>query len=341
VSKAHVHTPARRRATALVAAAILTATLAAGCGTDPGPESAPAPAPPTTSVVVDPAAATQAVTVRSDLACGRPTSGDVTFGDGRRALVRSPGPKADALAPLVIVLHGFTAWPEQIEATSGWTSFLAGRNAVVAYPEGTPLAGGAGFGWDTGTARYSTTGIDDVGALHQLLELLIRDYCVDPAHVMLTGASNGGGMALRAACDPRWRGAVALVAPVIPAIDAGSIGPCESGGGPPLRLIGIASKVDATVPYDGVYPRGEIALLAQESWFTRVASARNGCSNSPPDRLRRGTTEIISPVACVANGRATLVAVDDSGHNWPGGSADPGMRHFQATDYLWAEAGFR
>jgi poly(3-hydroxybutyrate) depolymerase len=313
------------------------ATMAVGCGTEPGPGSAPAP--PATSVVADPAAS-PAVAVRSDLACGRPTSGYVPFGDGRRALVRSPGPGSAALAPLVIVLHGYTAWPEHIEATSGWTSYLAGRNAVVAYPEGTPLPGGAGFGWDSGTARYSTSGIDDVGALHQLLDLLIRDYCVDPAQVMLTGASNGGAMALRAACDPRWRGAVGLVAPVIPAIDGGSIGPCESGG-PPLRLIAIASKVDPTVSYDGVYPPGEIALLAQEAWFTRVASARNGCSNTPPDRLRRGTIEIITPVACVADGRATLVAVDDSGHNWPGGSADPGMRHFQATDYLWSDSGFR
>ncbi|MCC6527799.1 MAG: prolyl oligopeptidase family serine peptidase [Polyangiaceae bacterium] len=261
--------------------------------------------------------------------------GYIPVGAGRRALVRSPALAAPA--PAVLVLHGYTGSPERIEQTSGWTDFLAGRKALVAYPEGTPTQP-EGFGWDTGTSRFSTHGQDDVAYLAALVRRLVDEHCVDPGRILVTGESNGGAMTLLAACDARTAGSFALAAPVIPAIDDGTLARC--GAGPALRLVAIAGRHDRTVTYDGSYKPGLRPLLGQEAWFLRVAAERNGCAPAEPERTPLDDGTRIAPRACRAP--LALVAVDDGVHTWPGGPTGtaglpPGR--FPATSFLWREAG--
>jgi polyhydroxybutyrate depolymerase len=255
----------------------------------------------------------------------------MAVGDGRRAFVRRPALRDRA--PVVIVLHGYTGSPERIEETSGWTEFLAGKEAIVVYPEGTPTKP-EGFGWNTGAARFSTQGVDDVAYLRALLDALIADHCADPARVLLTGESNGGAMSLVAGCDPRIAGSLRLIAPVIPALDEGTLSRCQKGR--PLPLVAIAGKLDKVATYDGRYRPGLAPLLAQETWLARVGALRNGCAAKDPERARVDDAEVITPRSCASPIR--LFAVEDGVHTWPGGprgtaGLPPGR--FPATRTLW------
>lgn len=246
------------------------------------------------------------------------------------------GPATATALPAIVVLHGYDGRPDRIEHTSGWSTMADQGRAVVAYPVGTPV-GSDGFGWNTGTARFSTKAVDDVAYLRQVVDALVRDHCVDPTRVVLTGESNGGAMAVKAACDPRFSGAVRLAAPVIPAIDAGTLGAC--GSAPPIPTLAIAGRRDQVIPYDGHYTAGVVPLLGQEAWFARYTQAF-GCGGSS---LR--STPIDDAQIQVAQGCAVpmaLVAVDDAVHTWPGGPVGTGglpPGRFPAMAFIWERAG--
>lgn len=301
------------------AAPVPTAPPPPRSGPDPGPAPPPAPDP-------DPGSGSG-----SGSGCGIAQDGFAAVGGGRRVLVRAS--EASTRRPAVVVLHGYTGVPERIEATSGWTPFALAQGAVVAYPEGTAVGAG-GFGWNTGSGRFSTAGVDDAAYLATVVDHLVATACVDPTRILLTGESNGGAMTVIAACSPATRDRFAAFAPVIPAVDQGVLDRC--GVGPPVSLTALAGRLDRVIPYDGVYPPGQLPLLAQETWFLRLAALRNGCAAEAVREPVDGG-EAIRAVGCPLT--PVLIAVDDGTHTWPGGpsgtgSQDPGR--FPATAYLWS-----
>jgi len=305
-------------------------------GTEPAPSTTTAdttPAGPTAPSASAPSApgGPPAVPPVASPGCGVAQDGYAPTGGGRRVLVRAPA--AATPRPAVIVLHGYTGVPERIETASGWTPFAQERGAAVAYPEGTPVGAG-GFGWNTGSARFSTNGVDDIGYLGAVIDHLVATACVDPGRILVTGESNGGAMTLLAACSPALHNRAVLFAPVIPAIDQGVVDRC--GDGPPLDLVALAGRLDRVIPYDGVYPAGQIPLLAQEAWFGQVASRRNGCAADVLDRRPIDGGEAITAGGCPSG--PLLIAIDDGTHTWPGGIATgsqaPGR--FPGTLFLWA-----
>lgn len=240
--------------------------------------------------------------------------------------------------PAYVVLHGYTGSPGSIERSSGVTPFALERGAVAVYPEGTPVPDQEGYAWASGTARFANEGVDDVVMLLEVLDVLVAQHCVDPTSILLSGESNGGAMVVRAACDPRTAGRIRLVAPVIPAIDAGVTAGCGSGG--PVPLVAVASMNDDTIDYDGSYPSGEIPLDAQEVWFERTARSLNECTGS---LVRSAITggERIALTGCRAT--TELVAAPDGTHTWPGGPEGTGglaPGSFATNTYLWEKAGF-
>jgi poly(3-hydroxybutyrate) depolymerase len=235
------------------------------------------------------------------------------------------------------MLHGYTGTPASIETTSGWTNFVNTADAVIAYPQGRPVSGNTGYAWNTKTARFSNPGGDDVTTVLATADLLISEYCVDPASVVLAGESNGGAMVVLTACDPRSQGRFRLVVPAIAAIDRNTTAACSEGS--PVPLLAISSKQDRTVTYDGRYPTGTTPLDGQEVWFQRVAEDLNRCSHAAPTRTTVTDGEMIEPIGCTAN--TLMVAVADGTHTWPGGpkgtgGLDPGA--FDASAYVWSVA---
>ncbi|MDO8364702.1 MAG: PHB depolymerase family esterase [Actinomycetota bacterium] len=249
------------------------------------------------------------------VACDQ-TDGVLTTPSGRHVLVRAAG--AAPGSPLVLVLHGYTGTPTGIEKFAELTAAANAASVVVAYPEGTPVQEYTGFGWATGAGIFSTSGVDDAAALVEMLDAIIATGCVDPAHVVLAGESNGAAMSLVAVCDSRLRDRIESVVMVIPAVDGGVLGHCAPGGrAVPLTVV--AGVLDQTAPYEG----GRATLLPQEEWFAGAATLLNGCAGgegvwAPVDaHVRR-----LTPNTC---GVCTqFLAVDDGTHTWPGSSRGTG-----------------
>lgn len=302
----------------VVLAVVAAMALAPGCSSDTAGPPDTAGAPPETVAPGPP--------------CGT-IDGTIAV-DERPVVVRAP--ESDGPRAAVIVLHGFTGSPVDIEAVTGWTPYASDRGALVAYPSGTATEQG-GFGWNTASDRFSTADVDDVAWLSDVLDTLVDDHCVDPERVILTGASNGGGMAVRAACDPRFADRLALVAPVIAAVDDLTIEGCRTGD--PIPLVSVATRGDRVVPYDGSAPDGLEPLLAQEAWFERVAQWRNGCGDGLDATPIDGGEELVPPDCELT---PALVAIDDIGHTWPGGPQSFGgldAGDFDTTGFIWDRSG--
>jgi polyhydroxybutyrate depolymerase len=261
--------------------------------------------------------------------CGA-ADGTVTLA-GRPVLLRAPA--LASRAPLVLVLHGYTGTPQSVETSSRFTDLATRVGAIVAYPQGTKVQP-RGFGWASGANVFAVPDGDDVAVLSGILDELVAGHCVDPSRVLLVGESNGGGMVLRAVCDPRMNGRVTAVAPVIPAVGAATIAGCAADGLRPVPLLAVAGAADDVVPYLGTPD-----LLGQETWFGSVATDLNGCSTDVPLRTDPSLQVAIRTASgCAVN--TALVTIGDGDHTWPGADVAAGGTQpaggFLATEAIWA-----
>jgi poly(3-hydroxybutyrate) depolymerase len=248
-------------------------------------------------------------------------------------LVRAPATTVRRGA--VIMLHGYTATPEGEEAVTGWTSSMAGSNVLVAYPQGSATPAG-GYGWATGAAKDATTGTDDVGDVNNVISQLVTQDCVDPSQVLVAGESNGSGLGLITACDPRTRGRVQLYALAIPAVDSLVLAKCK--GASPFPLLVIASLLDQTVPYQGGATAGGPPFTAPLAWFEQVAQNVDHCSSLQQQAVPDGIHYFYRHCAQPAN----FYVASDGHHTWPGGpegagGLSPGV--FPAARLSWCASG--
>ncbi len=269
--------------------------------------SGPAPLPTEPAPVVETQPSIVSPTTTSPLLCS--ASAATWDIGGHSALVRVP--TTTSPVPLILALHGYKGTPEGVEYYSELNAAAESGEAVVAY-----LSGGTaldlGFGWNSGSTRLATTGVDDVAYIAEALDQLEALPCVDPSNVSLLGESNGGGMAVRAVCDPRLSGRVQRLVLVNAAIDDGVLGNCFTVE-PPVEVLATAGLVDSVVPADG----SRDPFLAVDDWFSRVAVAVGGCdpSRSAGDPVSDNVT-VFSGAGC---GRCvTMFEVADGGHTWPG-----------------------
>jgi polyhydroxybutyrate depolymerase len=219
-------------------------------------------------------------------------------------------------APLVMVLHGYTGSPSGIERFAELTPAANAASIAVAYPEGGPTTVG-GFGWASGANVFATADVDDVAALGEMLDALIGTGCVDPTRVTVAGESNGAGMALAAACDPRFGPRIGSVVLVIPAVDEGVLDRCASGAPVAVAMSVVAGELDETVPFGG----GN-GLLAQEEWFASASWLLAGCTAIAPRAAVDDWTNVVSGTSCETC--SVLFVVADGTHTWPGASRGTG-----------------
>jgi polyhydroxybutyrate depolymerase len=161
-----------------IAAALLVPFVAA-CGSSPG-EEAPEPPP----------AAVPGTTVAVDL-------------DDRPFQLHVPESYDPAgMAPLVVLLHGFTSSAAEQEGYFRLTAESDRRGFLYAMPDGTTNPRGERF-WNATEAccDFRRSGVDDAGYLRGLIDTVMSTYPVDPARVYLVGHSNGGFMAHWMACE--------------------------------------------------------------------------------------------------------------------------------------------
>jgi poly(3-hydroxybutyrate) depolymerase len=180
---------------------------------------------------------------------------------------------------------------------------------------------------------FATSGVDDVGALAEMLDAIVATGCVDPSRVVVSGESNGAGMALAAACDQRVGLRIAALVLVNAAVDEGVLARCGSGAPVALPLSAVSGEIDATVLYGG--GRG---LMAQEEWFADASRVVAGCE-AIDERTRVDAWTTVVP-ASECETCAVLFAIADGTHTWPGtsrgtGDLRPGTFEL-ATRLVWA-----
>jgi polyhydroxybutyrate depolymerase len=210
-----------------------------------------------------------------------PTAGPgtitVPLDDRPFALHLPPSYRPGTPAPLLVLLHGYSATSVIQEAYFKLVAESDRRGFLYAMPDGTTDRQGNQF-WNAGPACCDNfrTGVDDVAYLRKVIGAVKARYTVDAARVYVVGHSNGGFMALRMACDHADEiTAVAALA------GAATNDPASCQPARPVSVLLIHGTADDTIRYDGDtvgergYPSAEgTAALWRE---------RDGCTG-PADR---------------------------------------------------------
>ncbi|GLQ34805.1 hypothetical protein GCM10007939_10880 [Amylibacter marinus] len=232
-------------------------------------------------------------------------------------------------APVVIALHPFLGTAASMRKSTGF-DILAKRNGIVAV-----FATGLKRKWNDG--RNSRPAPDDVKYLSNLIGNLVLTRNVDPKRVFLAGHSNGGGMAMRMACDrPDLIAGISVAATKLAANYT-----CANGKSVPA--IFFYGTEDTISPHAG-RPAGRLGETISATATIANWAKRNKCGNAHApqvvDRHNDGTkAEIYQYSRC--RKALTYVEIEGHGHGWPGGAGQgtrlqgPASKEINATSMTW------
>ena len=268
--------------------------------------------------------------VRNRPAAGT-TAGSIDIdGRTRTYLLHAPArydPKRKT--PLVLVLHGATESPENVERISGMSALADREDFLAVYPSGTGRLSRVPT-WNAGNCcGYALAHkVDDVAFIRALIDKLEREYTIDPRRVFATGISNGAMMSYRLACELSDK--IAAIAPVEGALNV------ECGPAHPVSVIVFHGTADRLVPFDGGStpfqlggPRKDNSVAGAVDFWVK----QDGCAPSP---ARQETRSAVSTIysGCRGGTGVALYAIPGGRHMWPGD------RHsgndVPATELMWS-----
>ena len=292
------------------------------------------------------AAATSTTQAGLDVCVVAPTPGLTTASvevDGRAYPTEIFQPEGRDVARMAVVidLHGLDSnGPGQAALTR--FRELADREGFVVAEPSAPVGLLGVTGWEI--AALDEPDRDDVGAMNQLIEVLVDDHCVDPDRIFIAGYSSGGFLAAELACRPGSR-----VAAIMAVAGFHTPEPCERHV-PTLVVHGTADPIVPLGPngmslvVDDAMPPAAIELLASSIEEEVAMSALGaGCDDPPTSTELADDITELSYAGCVGDANHKLVLVEGGGHTWPGAapSADEGFvgpttANFDATEAGWA-----
>jgi polyhydroxybutyrate depolymerase len=170
-------------------------------------------------------------------------------------------------APVLFALHPYRTVPAVlVEGLSLIAHAVQDRGYVLVVPEGARDDEGQPF-WNASAACCGKTARppDDVAYLKAVLDDLGSRHALDRERVFAIGASNGGFMAQRWACDQR--GDLRAIVSVSGAAQGPDDPPCAPGR--PLRVLSIHGDRDPLILYEGGRSAGgryPSARSTAESW---------------------------------------------------------------------------
>ena len=232
--------------------------------------------------------------------------------------------KSDKRVPLFIVLHGGGGNGEKAEKISRISGLSNREGFILVYPDA------VGRNWNDGrdVNKYLShrKNIDDVGFISALIDKISTEYAIDPERVYVSGASNGGMMAHRLACE--LTGKIAAIAPVIAAMPENLVGRCSPSR--PIPVVMVNGTADPLVPWEGGYVRfigrkkyGKILSVPDTVQFW---VSHNRCQTGPvktwlPDTDPDDGTRVRKTVfgGCKKGAEVVLYEIQGGGHTWPGG----------------------
>lgn len=247
--------------------------------------------------------------------------------------------EAGAGAPLVLSLHGrFGDGAGQARRT-GLLAVAQREGFTVVFPDGLERS------WNDARALgpAAEQGVDDLEYLSALIDAFVARGA-DPRRVYLVGMSNGGFMALTAAC--RLSTKVAAVASVTGAVSRPLEADCAMER--PVPSVLFFGTADRIVPFDGgvVAPnRGQVLGAVASAGFL---AAKNGCGAAPaveplPDVDPTDSTRVARWTWGGCAAPVELYVVEGGGHTWPTGRGYAGpppsgkvTRDVDASEAAWA-----
>ena len=236
-----------------------------------------------------------------------------------------PGFSREKPAPLVFALHGGGGNGQKFdqETTQGTLTAAADkRGMVLVFPEGINKQ------WCEGrTEILKKKTYDDVGFISKIIDVMVKNYGIDPKRIYATGISNGGFMSVRLAMDLSEK--IAAVAPV-----TAQVAEVLKDKTPklPISIMIVNGTKDPLVPFDGGHvrlfkfsrSRGKILSTASTVELFR---RHNGCDKTPEksrlldkDPNDGANVEIEKHSGGKQGTEVILVKVIGGGHTWPGGS---------------------
>ena len=214
--------------------------------------------------------------------------------------------------PLVLNLHGSGSDALGQEGFSGMNATSDARGFVVVYPQAL-IPDGRGFDWNVPgvplvRGRAGPAGsANDIVFLTSLVSVLERSYCVDAAHVYVTGFSGGARLASQLGCDTS--GVFVAIAPV-----SGLRDPTPCTNATPIPVMSFHGTADPVDPYDG---------HGQPYWTYSVADAARGWARHDHCARHTVTGAGIIYDRCAAHTQVVLYTIAGEGHEWPGGPRMP------------------
>ena len=181
-------------------------------------------------------------------------------------------------APLILLLHGYTASGAQQDAYFSLSGLVDHYGFILVAPDGTEEASDrrSRF-WNASSAccNFFDSDVDDVAYLTRLIDAVKADYAIDDTRVYLFGHSNGGFMSYRMAHE--HAGTIAAIASLAGADDPGRRpSPTDA-----VHVLQIHGTADEAIPYEGGSFRGGAVPSAKtsvENW-----AAHNGCAAAGVD----------------------------------------------------------
>ncbi len=237
--------------------------------------------------------------------------------------------------PLVIALHGGGHNADTMEYISNLSQKADASNFMVVYPNGRSFLGLRTWNAGTCCGPSVTYNVDDVGFIVKMINKLKTQYTIDTSRIYVTGASNGGMLAYRLACEKAEL--FAAVSPV--ATTMVTTAPCTPARSVPL--LHIHSLPDTRVPYAGGYGTGYAGV-----YMPPIDSVINLWANI--DSCLGSWNEIYNQNGVLGKGWANcsncsevfVYTTSDGGHSWPGGNqtanGDPPSTSLNATDLIWS-----
>ncbi len=274
--------------------------------------------------------------------------GAIEFDDrSREFAIYIPQAAVDAgPQPLLFILHGGGGNMDRMR-NIGFESLADRDGGILVYPQGVDERWADG----RGTTEPELEGVDDVAFIAQLVELVERNLDIDSDRIGVTGASNGGMMSFRLACE--LDGILSMSAPVIAAMPSRLVDSCEPGQ--PPSLLGIQGTDDEFVTFEGGevshdrYPRlGEGGAIESAAETMTFWAHQLGCDGSPdvevlPPVDESDPTEVERFIYrdCQGDRALNYYVVHGMGHAWPPYEpfapriSGATSNQLNATDLIW------
>ena len=222
--------------------------------------------------------------------------------------------------PVVMMLHGGLGDGAKIDQQTGLSSHVDSSGFVAVFPDS------GGGQWNDG--RETTRSFrDDLGFLTTLVKEIVAKWGGDSSRVFVGGASNGGMMVQRLACETtNVFAAYAVALANMPRALAATCRPAD-----PARIVFFQSTTDPLMPWvGGEVKQGRLSgvggrvLSTPETiaFWSRVDGCSGAQTRDIPDRGNDGTHVRLHDYGACG---LMLYEVQGGGHTWPGSDAPRGI----------------